>query len=54
MAVSLYPCKLLSDVSLVELMLCRTYNDPGEGSNFINGTGAVDIYGLVGCRVKHD
>ncbi|PIL34820.1 hypothetical protein GSI_02607 [Ganoderma sinense ZZ0214-1] len=26
----------------------RTYNDPGEGSNFINGTGAVDIYGLDG------
>ncbi|PSS38131.1 hypothetical protein PHLCEN_2v38 [Hermanssonia centrifuga] len=24
----------------------QTYNDPGEGSNFINGTGAVDIYGL--------
>ncbi|KAH9919183.1 glycoside hydrolase superfamily [Epithele typhae] len=23
-----------------------TYNDPFEGSNFINGTGAVDIYGL--------
>ncbi|TBU55766.1 glycoside hydrolase superfamily [Dichomitus squalens] len=23
-----------------------TYNDPGEGNNFINGTGAVDIYGL--------
>ncbi|KZT12288.1 glycoside hydrolase family 35 protein [Laetiporus sulphureus 93-53] len=23
-----------------------TYNDPGEGQNFINGTGAVDIYGL--------
>ncbi|KAJ7467866.1 glycoside hydrolase family 35 protein [Mycena galericulata] len=23
-----------------------TYNDPGEGSNFINGTGAVDLYGL--------
>ncbi|EKM56228.1 glycoside hydrolase family 35 protein [Phanerochaete carnosa HHB-10118-sp] len=23
-----------------------TYNDPGEGLNFINGTGAVDIYGL--------
>ncbi|KAH9850132.1 glycoside hydrolase superfamily [Lenzites betulinus] len=23
-----------------------TYNDPGEGRNFINGTGAVDIYGL--------
>lgn len=23
-----------------------TYNDPGMGRNFINGTGAVDIYGL--------
>ncbi|KAK6984994.1 glycoside hydrolase family 35 protein [Favolaschia claudopus] len=23
-----------------------TYNDPGEGRNFINGTGAVDLYGL--------
>ncbi|KAM5536286.1 hypothetical protein V8D89_010063 [Ganoderma adspersum] len=23
-----------------------TYNDPGEGSNFINGTGAVDLYGF--------
>ncbi|KAJ7058089.1 glycoside hydrolase family 35 protein [Mycena amicta] len=23
-----------------------SYNDPGEGSNFINGTGAVDLYGL--------
>ncbi|EKM56209.1 glycoside hydrolase family 35 protein, partial [Phanerochaete carnosa HHB-10118-sp] len=23
-----------------------TYNDPGEDLNFINGTGAVDIYGL--------
>ncbi|CAL1698277.1 unnamed protein product [Somion occarium] len=23
-----------------------TYNDPNEGRNFINGTGAVDIYGL--------
>ncbi|VDB87385.1 unnamed protein product [Peniophora sp. CBMAI 1063] len=23
-----------------------TYNDPGEGKNFVNGTGAVDIYGL--------
>lgn len=28
-------------------MNARTYNDPGQGSNFINGTGAVDIYGLV-------
>ncbi|KAM5541250.1 hypothetical protein V8D89_005179 [Ganoderma adspersum] len=23
-----------------------TYNDPGEGSNFINGTGAVDLFGF--------
>ncbi|KAF7307730.1 Glycoside hydrolase family 35 protein [Mycena kentingensis (nom. inval.)] len=23
-----------------------TYNDPGQGRNFINGTGAVDLYGL--------
>lgn len=23
-----------------------TYNDPGEGRNFINGTGAVDLYGF--------
>ncbi|KAK1217819.1 hypothetical protein PQX77_019527 [Marasmius sp. AFHP31] len=23
-----------------------TYNDPGQGKNFINGTGAVDLYGL--------
>ena len=27
-------------------MTCRTFNDPGENMNFINGTGAVDIYGL--------
>ena len=24
-----------------------TYNDPGERMSFINGTGAVDIYGCV-------
>lgn len=23
-----------------------TYNDPGEGKNFVNGTGSVDLYGL--------
>ncbi|KAL0580562.1 hypothetical protein V5O48_001474 [Marasmius crinis-equi] len=23
-----------------------TYNDPGQGRNFINGTGAVDLYGM--------
>jgi hypothetical protein len=36
----------------------RTYNDPNMGDNFINGTGAVDIYGLVGVdtyvRMPHD
>ncbi|KAJ6552812.1 glycoside hydrolase family 35 protein [Mycena capillaripes] len=30
--------------STIDVLL--TYNDPGEGSNFINGTGAVDLYGL--------
>ncbi|KAM5536271.1 hypothetical protein V8D89_010048 [Ganoderma adspersum] len=29
-----------------QVVIPLTYNDPGEGSNFINGTGAVDIYGL--------
>ncbi|GJJ10923.1 hypothetical protein Clacol_005152 [Clathrus columnatus] len=28
-----------------------TYNDPGMGSNFINGTGAVDLYGFIGLLV---
>ncbi|KAK0186877.1 glycoside hydrolase family 35 protein [Armillaria mellea] len=28
------------------IVLPLTYNDPGEGRNFINGTGAVDLYGL--------
>ncbi|CDO72277.1 Glycoside Hydrolase Family 35 protein [Trametes cinnabarina] len=28
------------------LLVPLTYNDPGMGRNFINGTGAVDIYGL--------
>ncbi|KAJ7743740.1 glycoside hydrolase family 35 protein [Mycena maculata] len=30
--------------STIDVLL--TYNDPGEGANFINGTGAVDLYGL--------
>ncbi|KAF8877096.1 glycoside hydrolase family 35 protein [Infundibulicybe gibba] len=29
-----------------EIVVPLTYNDPGEGRNFINGTGAVDLYGL--------
>ncbi|KAM5536272.1 hypothetical protein V8D89_010049 [Ganoderma adspersum] len=31
---------------LVECDDCRTYNDPGERLNFVNGTGSPDIYGL--------
>ena len=44
----------LYDISLptcsicyADVVMCRTYNEPGEGRNFVNGTGAVDIYGLV-------
>ncbi|KAG6840788.1 hypothetical protein C0991_004328 [Blastosporella zonata] len=29
-----------------EIVVPLTYNDPGQGRNFINGTGAVDLYGL--------
>ena len=29
------------------LAYLSTYNDPGEGRNFINGIGAVDLYGMV-------
>lgn len=28
------------------ILVPLTYNDPGMGGNFINGTGAVDLYGL--------
>lgn len=31
-----------------------TYNDPGPRSNFINGTGAVDLYGLDGYPQRFD
>uniref|UniRef100_A0A0W0G5J3 beta-galactosidase n=1 Tax=Moniliophthora roreri TaxID=221103 RepID=A0A0W0G5J3_MONRR len=31
-----------------------TYNDPGQGRNFINGTGAVDIYGLDAYPQRFD
>ncbi|KIJ23862.1 glycoside hydrolase family 35 protein, partial [Sphaerobolus stellatus SS14] len=31
-----------------------TYNDPGEGRNFINGTGAVDIYGMDAYPQRFD
>ncbi|KIM43038.1 glycoside hydrolase family 35 protein [Hebeloma cylindrosporum] len=29
-----------------DVVVPLTYNDPGEGRNFINGTGAVDLYGM--------
>ncbi|XP_006462927.1 hypothetical protein AGABI2DRAFT_152299 [Agaricus bisporus var. bisporus H97] len=29
-----------------DIVVPLTYNDPGMGRNFINGTGAVDLYGL--------
>ncbi|KAF4577239.1 hypothetical protein EYR36_005226 [Pleurotus pulmonarius] len=31
-----------------------TYNDPGEGRNFINGTGAVDLYGVDAYPQRYD
>ncbi|KAK7030467.1 hypothetical protein VNI00_014053 [Paramarasmius palmivorus] len=31
-----------------------TYNDPGPGRNFINGTGAVDLYGLDAYPQRFD
>ncbi|KDR82517.1 hypothetical protein GALMADRAFT_237854 [Galerina marginata CBS 339.88] len=29
-----------------DIVVPLTFNDPGQGRNFINGTGAVDLYGL--------
>ena len=45
----LYHCKWFFRLSTLWYLsvIFRTYNDPGQRSNFINGTGAVDIYGLV-------
>ncbi|KIJ38578.1 glycoside hydrolase family 35 protein [Sphaerobolus stellatus SS14] len=31
-----------------------TYNDPGMGENFINGTGAVDLYGMDAYPQRYD
>ncbi|KAF7311208.1 BetaGal-dom2 domain-containing protein [Mycena kentingensis (nom. inval.)] len=31
-----------------------TYNDPNQGANFINGTGAVDLYGLDSYPQRFD
>ena len=37
--------QLYNDICLT--LPYRTYNDPNEREIFINGTGAVDIYGMV-------
>ena len=47
--VPLYGCHCL--VTRHSLTRYRTYNDPGERLNFINGTGAPDIYGLVSAKL---
>ncbi|KAI0301135.1 glycoside hydrolase superfamily [Multifurca ochricompacta] len=36
------------------LVVPLTYNDPGEDGNFVNGTGAVDIYGLDSYPQRFD
>ncbi|KAK0186885.1 glycoside hydrolase family 35 protein [Armillaria mellea] len=36
------------------IVLPFTYNDPGEGRNFINGTGAVDLYGMDAYPQRYD
>ena len=48
--VSSYPCESCAKTFCTSrhLLTCsRTYNDPGERAQFINGTGAPDLYGLV-------
>ncbi|EPQ50957.1 glycoside hydrolase family 35 protein [Gloeophyllum trabeum ATCC 11539] len=41
-----YFADLEADYHNSSIVVPLTYNDPGEGRNFVNGTGAVDIYGL--------
>jgi hypothetical protein len=41
-----YFAELESVYDASKIIIPLTYNDPGEGDNFINGTGAVDLYGL--------
>ncbi|KAF9073660.1 glycoside hydrolase family 35 protein [Rhodocollybia butyracea] len=41
-----YFAELESVYDSSSIVIPLTYNDPGEGDNFINGTGAVDLYGL--------
>ena len=46
--VPLYVLSRVSDTSRADASTrYRTYNDPNMRKAFINGTGAVDIYGLV-------
>lgn len=36
------------------ILVPLTYNDPGEGKNFVNGTGAVDLYGFDSYPQRFD
>ncbi|KAJ7174196.1 glycoside hydrolase superfamily [Mycena crocata] len=37
-----------------DIVVPLTYNDPNQGGNFINGTGAVDLYGLDSYPQRFD
>ncbi|KAJ6612834.1 glycoside hydrolase family 35 protein [Mycena sp. CBHHK59/15] len=37
-----------------DIVVPLTYNDPNQGENFINGTGAVDLYGLDSYPQRFD
>ncbi|KAJ7231397.1 glycoside hydrolase family 35 protein [Mycena haematopus] len=37
-----------------DIVVPLTYNDPDQGENFINGTGAVDLYGLDSYPQRFD
>ncbi|KAJ7747170.1 glycoside hydrolase family 35 protein [Mycena maculata] len=37
-----------------DIVVPLTYNDPNQGANFINGTGAVDLYGLDSYPQRFD
>ncbi|KAJ6585751.1 glycoside hydrolase family 35 protein [Mycena capillaripes] len=37
-----------------DIVVPLTYNDPNQGSNFINGTGAVDLYGMDSYPQRFD
>ncbi|KAJ6517287.1 glycoside hydrolase family 35 protein [Mycena vitilis] len=37
-----------------DIVVPLTYNDPNQGANFINGTGAVDLYGMDSYPQRFD